>query len=57
VAGITNAAGNVLGMMPHPERHAFAHQHSHWTRLKPLPENGVGLQIFKNAVRYAAQVN
>ncbi len=57
VAGITNAAGNVLGMMPHPERHAFTHQHSHWTRLKPLPERGVGLQIFKNAVRYAGQVN
>jgi phosphoribosylformylglycinamidine synthase len=57
IAGIVNAAGNVLGMMPHPERYAFPHQHPHWTRLKPLPENGVGLQVFKNAVRYAAQVN
>jgi phosphoribosylformylglycinamidine synthase subunit PurQ / glutaminase len=57
VAGIVNAAGNVLGMMPHPERYAFPRQHSHWTQLKPLPEQGVGLQIFKNAVRYAAQVN
>ena len=34
--------------------HAFPRQHSHWTRLKPLPEEGVGLQIFKNAVRHAA---
>jgi phosphoribosylformylglycinamidine synthase subunit PurQ / glutaminase len=57
IAGLTNAQGNVLGMMPHPERHAFPHQHPHWTRLKPLPIQGVGLQIFKNAVRYAAQVN
>lgn len=57
VAGITNAAGNVLGLMPHPERYAFPRQHSHWTRLKPLPEEGVGLQIFKNAVRYAATLN
>jgi phosphoribosylformylglycinamidine synthase subunit PurQ / glutaminase len=56
VAGICNPAGNVLGLMPHPERYAFPHQHSHWTRCKPLPEQGVGLQIFKNAVRYAAQL-
>ncbi len=51
VAGICNKAGNVLGLMPHPERYAFTFQHSHWTRVKPLPVNGVGLQIFKNAVR------
>lgn len=56
VAGLCNEAGNVLGLMPHPERYAFTHQHSHWTRLKPLPEQGVGLQIFKNAARYASQV-
>lgn len=57
VAGITNAQGNVLGMMPHPERYAFPRQHSHWTQLKPLPEQGVGLQIFKNAVRHASTLN
>jgi phosphoribosylformylglycinamidine synthase subunit PurQ / glutaminase len=53
VAGICNAQGNVLGLMPHPERYAFAHQHSHWTRLGRANRHGVGLQIFKNAVRYA----
>jgi phosphoribosylformylglycinamidine synthase subunit PurQ / glutaminase len=52
VAGLCNKAGNVMGLMPHPERFAFVHQHSHWTRLKPLPPHGVGLQIFKNMVRY-----
>lgn len=57
VAGLCSAAGNVLGLMPHPERYAFTHQHSHWTRLKPLPPQGVGLQIFKNAVKYAQQQN
>lgn len=57
VAGITNAAGNVLGLMPHPERYALSVQHSHWTRTKPLAEQGVGLQIFKNAVRYASSLN
>ncbi|HRY28854.1 MAG TPA: phosphoribosylformylglycinamidine synthase I [Elusimicrobiota bacterium] len=56
VAGICNREGNVLGLMPHPERYFYPQQHSHWTRIRPLPEHGVGLQIFKNAVRYAAQV-
>lgn len=53
VAGICNMQGNVLGLMPHPERFVYAHQHSHWTRLGRLSRHGVGLQIFKNAVRYA----
>lgn len=56
VAGITNAAGNILGLMPHPERNAFPFQNAQWTRQK-LTKEGVGLQLFKNAVRYAAQVN
>jgi phosphoribosylformylglycinamidine synthase I len=56
VAGLTNAAGNILGLMPHPERNSFPFQNAQWTRLK-LEKEGVGLQIFKNAVRFAAQVN
>ncbi|HOW27174.1 MAG TPA: phosphoribosylformylglycinamidine synthase I [Elusimicrobiota bacterium] len=55
VAGLCNPAGNVLGLMPHPERHAFPHQHSHWTRLSRQPEHGVGFQIFKNMVRHAME--
>jgi hypothetical protein len=31
-------------------------QNAQWTRQK-LTKEGVGLQLFKNAVRYAAQVN
>jgi phosphoribosylformylglycinamidine synthase len=57
VAGLTNPAGNILGLMPHPERNSFPFQHAQWTRLKPFPKEGVGLQLFKNAVRHAAQVN
>lgn len=56
VAGITNAAGNILGLMPHPERNSFPFQNAQWTRQKP-PKEGVGLQLFRNAVRYASQVN
>lgn len=55
VAGLTSADGNILGLMPHPERNAFPFQHAQWTRLKPRPKVGVGLQIFKNAVRRAAR--
>ncbi|MBK8870213.1 MAG: phosphoribosylformylglycinamidine synthase I [Elusimicrobia bacterium] len=56
VAGITNGAGNILGLMPHPERTSFPFQNAQWTRQKPS-KDGVGLRLFKNAVRYAAQVN
>jgi phosphoribosylformylglycinamidine synthase len=32
LAGICNAAGNVFGLMPHPEDHILAQQHPRWTR-------------------------
>ncbi len=32
IAGICNPAGNVFGMMPHPERVFFRHNHPDWTR-------------------------
>lgn len=32
IAGVCNPAGNVLGMMPHPERVFWRHQHPDWTR-------------------------
>lgn len=51
IAGITEPTGCVIGMMPHPERFVYKMQHPRWTRLK-LPEEGQGLQIFRNAVEY-----
>ena len=53
VAGVCNAAGTVLGLMPHPERFVERTQHPSWTR-KGSPDVGHGLAIFENAVRYAA---
>lgn len=53
IAGICNARGNVLGLMPHPENAVFPYQHPRWTR-EPLREAGDGLALFRNAVRYAA---
>jgi phosphoribosylformylglycinamidine synthase len=61
IAGICDATGRVLGLMPHPEAHISSLQHPTWTRTKetwrrrgePYPEQvGDGLAIFKNAVDY-----
>jgi phosphoribosylformylglycinamidine synthase I len=64
IAGICDATGRVLGLMPHPEAHISSLQHPTWTRDKeawrrrgePYPEQvGAGLAIFKNAVHYLHQ--
>jgi len=53
IAGVCNPRGNVLGLMPHPEDHVFAYQHPRWARR----ESGrLGLKLFENGVRYAAQL-
>lgn len=51
LAGLSDPTGRVLGLMPHPERFLFRTQHPNWTRLD-LPEEGAGLQLFRNAVAY-----
>lgn len=51
VAGMCDATGRVLGLMPHPERHIDKLQHPRWTRGEAA-EIGDGLQVFVNAVRY-----
>lgn len=51
VAGMCDKTGRVFGLMPHPERFIDPTQHPQWTRL-PAREEGEGLQIFRNAVRY-----
>jgi phosphoribosylformylglycinamidine (FGAM) synthase-like amidotransferase family enzyme len=51
IAGLTDPTGRLLGLMPHPE--AFLHRTNHprWTR-EILPEEGAGLQFFRNACEY-----
>ena len=51
VAGICDTTGRVLGLMPHPERHALPTQHPHWTRTG-LAKEGDGLRVFRNAVEF-----
>jgi len=54
IAGICDATGRLMGLMPHPE--AFVHytQHPRWTR-EALPEEGDGLILFRNAAEYVRQ--
>ncbi|MHB1319742.1 MAG: phosphoribosylformylglycinamidine synthase subunit PurQ [Anaerolineae bacterium] len=51
-AALCNAAGNVLGLMPHPEDHINAFQHPRWSRGAA---GGLGLSLFSNGVRAAAK--
>lgn len=58
VAGICDASGLVLGLMPHPERITRWSQHPNWTRLEPdqREQDPPGLAMFRNAVRHASSV-
>ena len=51
IAGICDATGRVLGLMPNPERHISPTQHPNWTRREQQPD-GDGLQLFRNAVTF-----
>lgn len=53
VAGVCDASGRVLGLMPHPERHIDRTQHPRWTRGEGS-EHGDGLKMFQNAVKYSS---
>lgn len=51
IAGVCNARGNVLGLMPHPENYVHALQHP--LRRSMAQGQGDGLLLFKNAYEYA----
>jgi len=59
IAGLTDATGRVLGLMPHPERALFGFHHPEWTRRvadgEPLPELGPGAPIFANACAWVRE--
>lgn len=50
IAGLSNAAGNVLGLMPHPENHIFPWQHP---QVRRGIDGGLGLSLFINGVQRA----
>jgi phosphoribosylformylglycinamidine synthase len=51
VAGMSDATGRVLGLMPHPERYIDRTQHPRWTRGEGS-DPGDGLRLFENAVQF-----
>lgn len=55
IAGICNTQGNVVGLMPHPERHVDRTQHPEWTHSREQKAEPVGLQFFKAAVADSAR--
>ncbi len=54
IAGLTDATGRVLGLMPHPERFVRATQHPRWTR-REKDAKADGMMIFDNAVKYVRE--
>jgi phosphoribosylformylglycinamidine synthase len=60
IAGICNPTGNVLALMPHPERYLVPYHHPAWTRMARLKDRlpdtpSPGLVLFENAVRYVRE--
>jgi phosphoribosylformylglycinamidine synthase len=58
VAGVCNREGNVFGMMPHPERVFWRHQHPDWTRTGldvRGPDVGDGRDVFESAVEHCVK--
>lgn len=51
IAGISNKKGNIIGLMPHPERHLTSQNHPKWNRIKCT--EGQGLQFFRNITEEA----
>lgn len=57
IAGLTDATGRVLGLMPHPERHVHPTQHPLWTRRPDNPAAGDnGRILFETAVKSAGRI-
>ncbi len=53
IAGICDPTGQVLGLMPHPERNLDPWNHPDWTRRETRRE-GEGLEFYRSLVRVAA---
>ena len=52
IAGLTDASGRVLGLMPHPDRAYLPHHMPDWRR-QALREAGDGMVVFEGMVRAA----
>jgi phosphoribosylformylglycinamidine synthase subunit PurQ / glutaminase len=58
IAGVCDATGLVLGLMPHPENHVVARQHPEASRRRVRGETTpctTGLALFEQGVRHATE--
>lgn len=53
IAALTNTQGNVLGIMPHPDRAYLPQLHGDWRRSGRA--EGDGLRLFRNMIKYVEQ--
>jgi phosphoribosylformylglycinamidine synthase len=53
IAGLCNAKGNVLGLMPHPENHIYDWQHPNWRRGTT---GQLGLALIRAGLDYAKTI-
>ncbi len=59
IAGLCDPTGRIFGLMPHPEGYIYPENHPQWELQKllgSLPEHGLGLNIFRNAVEHLRTV-
>ncbi len=59
IAGLCDPTGRIFGMMPHPEAYLYPENHPQWDIQKQkaaLPENGLGLSLFRNAVDHLKRI-
>lgn len=60
IAAVCDTTGRIMGIMPHPERNLSFYNQDDWPLLKEaarrqgkeLPDEGDGLKMFRNAVKY-----
>jgi phosphoribosylformylglycinamidine synthase len=59
IAGLCDPTGRVFGLMPHPEAYLYPENHPQWDMQKlrgALPQYGLGLQFFRNAVDHLQKI-
>ena len=52
IAGICNPEGNVLGLMPHPERAYFGYLMPEWTKKREPEKYGDGRLFFESIIKH-----
>jgi len=56
---LCDPTGRIFGMMPHAEAYLYPENHPQWELQKlqgTLPEHGLGLSLFTNAVEHLLRI-